>query len=474
METIRRAVPVFSFLLVLSIPAFAQLSTGSMSGTVTDATGAIVAGATVTATQTTTGRSLVTVSTEAGLYSLPNLDVGTYTLSVEKPGFKMLTRSNIVIAISTKSVVDVSLEIGDVSEIVTVTADAPVLQSASTEIGTNFAPRLFRDAPIYAGGLRNPEAFIGLQAGVVNGAGAEGGISGGARRSKEILIDGANATNPESGGVAFNGLPSVEALGEFKLINNTFAAEYGRTGGGLESFVTASGGNQFHGNIFDFHTSSALSANAWANNAAGVRKPAYHGNNYGFALGGPVWVPKLYHGKDRTFFFFALDNFRRTDSSSRFVNVPTVKQRQGDFSELLPRVINDPVTGQPFSGNIIPQTRFSSVSKNILAVVPQPASGSLQQNYLATTTSRNQQDSWSLKINHNFTKKHLFAGYVTKQDLSSLADGPLPSPLLGAGNNAISANRPIFARFNYDWLFTPTLGLHMTYGITKLRQYFDN
>ncbi|HEY2930713.1 MAG TPA: carboxypeptidase-like regulatory domain-containing protein, partial [Acidobacteriota bacterium] len=476
MNTFRRLASFLSFLLVLSVPSLAQLSTGSMSGTVTDSSGAAVGGATVTATQTNTGRTLVTVTTEAGLYAFPNLDVGPYTLSVEKSGFKKYSHPNIVISISTKTVVDAALEVGDVAaESVTVTAEAPLLQKASSEVGTSFSPKLFREAPIYAGGLRNPEAFIGFQAGVVNGAGAEGGISGGARRSKEILIDGANATNPESGGVAFNGLPSVEALGEFKLINNTFAAEYGRTGGGIESFVTTSGGNRFHGNVFDYHTSSALSANSWANNASRVRKPSYHGNEYGFALGGPIWVPKVYDGKDRTFFFFALDNYRRTDSSSRFLNLPTAKQRTGDFSELLPgRVIYDPLTGQPFAGNIIPQNRLSSVSKNVVAVVPQPTNGSLQQNYLATTTSRNQSDSWSLKVSHNFTNKHLLNAYYSSQDLSSLVDGPLPSPLLGAGGGAVSANRPIFARFNYDWIFTPVLSLHMTYGATRLRQYFDN
>src|SRR5205814_5679395 len=129
------------------------------------------------------------------------------------------------------------------------------------------------------------------------------------------------------------------------------------------------------------HTSGARSANARANNARNVRKPSYHGNDYGFALGGPVRVPRLYDGKDRTFFFFALENFRRTDSSSRFLNVPTARQRQGDFSELLPRIIYDPMTGETFAGKIIPTTRFSTVSKNILAVVPQPSSGGVQQNY---------------------------------------------------------------------------------------------
>ncbi len=486
MRTMRQMGLCLCLLLFSTAAAFAQNSAGSLSGVVTDASGAALAKAKVVAKQDLTGRQFETVTTSEGLYSFPNLDVGPYTLVVELVGFKRLTWPNVIIAISNRTVADLKLEVGDVNQSVTVTSEVPALQTATTEIGATFAQKLFRDAPISAGGIRSPEAFIGFQAGVVNGAGAEGGISGGARRSKEILIDGANATNPESGGVAFNGLPSVEGVGEFKLINNTFAAEYGRTGGGIESFVTASGGSRFHGNVFDFHTSSALSANAWANKAnpsGEVRKPPYHGNEYGFALGGPVYLPKKIFGplggynedKTRTFFFFTLDNFRRTDSSSRFINVPTLKQRQGDFSELLPgRLIYDPVTGQPFPGNIIPQNRFSNVSKNVLAVVPQPTNNGLQQNYLATTSSRNEQDSWSIKINHNITSKHLFNMYYSRQDLSSLVDGPLPAPLLGANGNSVSANRPIFARFNYDYIITPTLNVHVTYGITKLRQYFDN
>lgn len=487
MNVIPRLISFVCFLILAfsSSLTLAQLSTGSMSGTITDTSGAVIPGANVVVTQTTTGRSLEVVTTEAGLYAFPSLEVGPYTLTVEKTGFKKLEQSNIVVSISARAAVDVVLEVGDVSQVVTVTESRPALDTTSSEIGSSFSSKLFRDAPINAAGIRNPEAFIGFQAGVVNGAGAEGGISGGARRSKEILIDGANATNPESGGVAFNGLPSVESLGEFRLINNTFAAEYGRTGGGVESFVTASGGNDFHGNAFLFHTSSALSANSWANNAnpgGAIRKPPYHGNEYGFALGGPVILPRfgeggpsLYKLKDRTFFFFTLDNFRRSDSSSRFLTVPTLRQRQGDFSELLPgRVIYDPLTGQPFPGNIIPQSRFSQVSRNILAVIPQPTGSGLQQNYLGVTSSRTEQDSWSLKVNHNFNSKHLLNVYYTRQDLSSLVDGPLPNPLLGANGNAVNANRPIFVRFNYDWVFTPTLNLHMTYGITRLRQYFDN
>jgi hypothetical protein len=188
-----------------------------------------------------------------------------------------------------------------------------------------------------------------------------------------------------------------------------------------------------------------------------------------------VFGPLHYNeSKTRTFFFFTLDNFRRTDSSSRFLTVPTALMRTGNFSEILPRQIYDPVTGQPFVGNIIQQNRFSTVSKNILAVLPPPTTPGIISNYLATTNSQNRQDSWSLKISQNLTEKHLFNFFISKEDLATVTDGPLPYPLLGANNNAVAANRPIFIRFNYDWIITPTLNLHASYGITKLRQYFEN
>ncbi|MFN0086589.1 MAG: carboxypeptidase regulatory-like domain-containing protein [Blastocatellia bacterium] len=488
MKTIRQTVSLLCLLALLSVIVLGQAGKGSLSGTVLDGNGAAIANAKVMAKQDATGQVLESSTTSAGLYAFPTLDVGVYTLTIEARGFKKSTRTNLTVGVSNRTVGDFTMQAGDVNDSVTISSDGPALQTQTTEIGYSFSPKLFKDAPIYASGIRNPEAFIGFQAGVVNGAGAEGGISGGARRSKEILIDGANATNPESGGVAFNGLPSVEALGEFKLINNTFAAEYGRTGGGIESFVTASGGNQFHGNVFNFHSSSALSANVWATNAtplgAGVkaRKLPYHGNEYGFSLGGPVYLPKKIFGpvggynedKSKTFFFFTVDNFRRSSATAGFRNMPTAKQLQGDFSELLPRAIWDPVTNQAFPGNIIPQNRFSSVSRNILGLLPQPTTSGLTANYLATTLSQNKQDSWSLKINHNISNKHLIAGYFTKQSLESLTDGPLPAPLLGANGNAVAANRPIFARFNYTWIVSDRTTIEATYGITELRQYFDN
>lgn len=488
MKTIRQAVSLLCLLLFTGAIVFGQNAGGSLSGTVTDPNGGAVSGARVTAKQISTGRTFETVTTREGLYSYANLDVGSYTLTIEQTGFKKLSRSNIIVAISNLTVADLKLEIGDVNQTVEITTEGPQLQTATTEIGVSFSPKLFVDAPIFAGGIRNPEAFIGFQPGVTNGAGGEGGISGGQRRSKEILIDGANATNPESGGVAFNGLPSVESLGEFKLINNTFAAEYGRTGGGIESFVSKSGGRDFHGNVFDFHTSSALNAAPWATKAtplgAGVvaRKLPSHGNTYGGALGGPIFLPKKYFGplggynesRTRSFFLFTTENYRRTDVSTGFRSLPTAKMRTGDFSEILPRQIYDPVTGLPFAGNIIPQNRFSAVSKNILPLIPATTAPGLLNNYLATIQTQTKQNSWSLKVNHNITDKHLFNFFYTWQDLGGIQSGPLPQPLQGAGTTSYSGNKPVFVRFNYDYIITPTVNLHLTYGATRLRQIFDN
>nr|MBA3443118.1 carboxypeptidase regulatory-like domain-containing protein [Pyrinomonadaceae bacterium] len=148
MKFFPRAVFSVLFLLFISVPAFAQLSTGSMSGTVTDASGAVVPGARVTARQDATGRTLETVASEAGLYAFPNLDVGPYTVTVEQPGFKKQVYPNVIIAISNRTVADAQLEVGDLSQTVTVTADTTALQRETTEIGVNFSPKLFRDAPI--------------------------------------------------------------------------------------------------------------------------------------------------------------------------------------------------------------------------------------------------------------------------------------------------------------------------------------
>ncbi len=496
MKTIRRAISVLCFGLLLSgSAAYAQFSTGSLSGTISDASGAVLARARVIATNDSTGRNYETTTSSAGLYSFPNLIVGPYTVTVEQSGFKKLSRSNIVIGTATATVVDLSLEVGDLSQTVQVTTDAPLLQTQTSEIGINFAPKLFKDAPLFVGGgFRNPESFIAFMPGVNNGSG-DSSINGGNRRSKEILIDGAGNTNPESGGVSFN-FPAVEQFGEFKLLTNNFGAEYGRTGGGIEIFTTASGTNAFHGSLYEFHRNSVLDATAWATKANPLRntlpegdprrpvKPKYRQNEFGFAFGGPIYLPKKVFGpiggynenKSKTFFLFTYNGYRQNVLPTILTNLtlPTLKMRQGDFSELSVPIF-DPLTGRQFPGNIIPQNRFSAVSRAILPLIPQPGTGALQNNFTGTRTSSSRFNTWSIKVNHNITDKHRVDAWISEQDQNGpLIDGPLPHPLFGGNSVAISANKPRFWRFNYDYIVTPRLNVHATYGITQFRQIFDS
>src|SRR5215471_2221628 len=202
-------------------------STGSVSGTVTDPNGAMIAGARITATQPDTGRSYSTVTTDAGLYVLPTLPVGKYSITVEHPGFKKHVQNDLEVRVALRETVDVRLEIGEVQQTVEVSSDIPLLETTTPERGQNLSPQFLSNLPLFNGTLRNAEGFVGYMPGVNNGA--ETSINGSGGRAKEIEIDGASLTIPESGGTVFN-FPGFEAFNEFKLITSTYSAEYGRFG----------------------------------------------------------------------------------------------------------------------------------------------------------------------------------------------------------------------------------------------------
>src|SRR5262245_14836929 len=227
-----------AFFALIAATASAQ-GVGSLGGQILDPAGAIVPGAGIHLKHDATGRDLETVSSDAGIYAFPSLDVGAYTITVEARGFKRLTRPGIVIATASRATLDLRLEVGDVTQSVEVKGEAPLLAGETSDLGTAFQPKFMKDTPLFvAGGFRNPENFIAFMPGVNNGT-QDSSINGGPRRSKEVLIDGASHTNPESGGVAFvsnGGIGSVEIYGEFKLINGNFSAEYGKTAGGIEVF----------------------------------------------------------------------------------------------------------------------------------------------------------------------------------------------------------------------------------------------
>lgn len=464
---------------------FAQSNTGSLSGDINDPGGARIAGARVQAKQGETGLVFDTVSTDAGAYLFASLPVGSYTLTVEHAGFKKLTVSGIVIAIANRSSLNLNLEVGDITQSVDVTGATPLLATENSEVGTSFQPKLMQDGPLFvSGSLRNPQNFVAYMPGV-NG-GVAGSIGGGSTRSAEILIDGASHVQTESGGVAdFGQFPSVEQFGEFRLLMNVFNAEYGRTGGGIQIFNTKSGSNQFHGQVFDFFRNDFLDAAGWGVNqrrtfpegdTRNPKKPKVRQQEWGFAVGGPVLIPKIYNGRNRTFFYFTFNGFdQNAGAVSGTANMPTALMRQGDFSEV-PGGVYDPLTTDAngvrsqFPGNRIPQERWSSVSRAIVPLLPQII-GPGQVNNAETLTRTDQvRRLWSIKGDHSITDNHRLSGYFSFTDTSITSEGPLPG-VLTAGN--ISKQKPEVYRANYDWTVRPNFLIHLTGGFSRWQNFVE-
>lgn len=476
--------------LILAVTlVYAQTNTGSMGGTVTDPGGALIPEAKVSARHEATGQEFHTVTSEAGIYSFPSLPVGAYTVTVEKPGFKKLTRTGIQILIALRQGLDLSLEVGDLLQTVEVSAAPPLLQTQSQEIGSNFLPTFMENAPLFFGGIRNPSAFVVYMPGVNHfpaasaGAIGEQSINGSPRRGKESLIDGHSHTSLESGGVVFN-FPSAEQFSEFRLLTNSFSAEYGRVGGGIEIFVTKSGTNELHGTAFlnmrrDIWNSAGWTVNANPRNAPGFR-PKERMNEIGGAAGGPVWLPKVYDGRNRSFFFYTYTKDQRPIVPLPALStVPTARMKAGDFGEL-PVLIYDPATTAtvggvstraPFPANRIPTARFSEVSRKLLPLYPDPPTAAVTANFPFLGQETWSRYMWSIKGDHAFSSDNRLSVYYGFESRKNADILNLPGPLGGGARNfAFQKNY----RFNHDLVLRPNLLLHSGFGFSDMGSKFDN
>lgn len=473
MKNIRQTIFLICLLTLASVSAFAQQN-GSLSGTVTDLKSATIAGATVSATNIETGLKTETVSTDAGLYVFASLPVGVYEVSVEKPGFKKLNRKNIEIRVAQRLSLDLSLEVGNVSESVEVTAQAPLLDSETSEKGQSVSNQMMMTLPLFTGGIRSAAAFVTYMPGV--NSYREVSVSGSGGRGKEVMIDGASLTIPESGGAVFN-FPGTEMFQEFKLLTAAYSAEYGRFGGGVETYVSKSGTNDIHGAAFWYARRDIFNANSWANNAARRAKPKERFNEVGFAVGGPVWVPKVYDGRNETFWFMTYSRDMRPASISTVTStVPTAKMRTGDFSEV-GRAIYDPNTTvgnvrQQFANNIIPTNRISPISLKFLAELPTPNLPGVTNNLAFINENQLTDNVWSLKIDHAFTPNNRISYFHSLQDQNQNIVSALPGALSqGLG---VNAQRPQNFRVNHDWVLRPNFLIHTTVGFSRTQQEWDN
>ena len=266
-----------------TVAAWAQVSTGSVGGLITDPNGAMIPGASIVARNEATGVEVKTQSSDFGLYVFPTLQTGRYVISAEKTGFKKTNRSNIEVRIAQRLDLNIQLEVGDVQQSVEVTAEVPLLESTTAERGNNISVKMMENLPLFTGGIRNPRTFVNYMPGVTNNA--EQSVNGSGGRAQEVLIDGASALNVESSAV-FN-FPSAEMFSEFKMLTSNYSAEYGRVGGGIEIYVAKSGTNLLHGALFHNMRRDIWNANAWARNAnpnpAGNFRPKERFNETGGA-----------------------------------------------------------------------------------------------------------------------------------------------------------------------------------------------
>lgn len=461
--------------------AYGQSQTGSISGTVSDSNGGTIPGAAIRAQQTSTGITIDILSSDAGLYVFPNLPTGIWSVTTEKPGFKKSILDGIQVFIAQRQALDIQLQIGEVTQSVEVASKQTLLDTETSEKGQTLTPRMYQTLPLWSGGLQNPSAFLSFMSGV--NSGAELSIAGSTGRAREQLIDGASNVIPESGGTVFNP-PSAEAFSEFKLLQGTYTAEYGRTGGGIEILNTRSGGNDYHGTWTynmrrDIWEAAGWNVNQNPNNARGFR-PKDRLNETGGGIGGPVWIPKVYNGRNKTFFYFSNDNDLRPVAPTSIVNtVATSLQAQGNFSQI-PQIIYDPASTVgsgtsavriPFAGNTIPQSRFSKISSNILPSLPGPTGSTLSNNHAFVNTAHVTDHVWAFKIDQVLGSKNRVSYFqsIDSQLTAAVADftGPLGSAL------GSQYQKPRIFRVNEDYTISPTLLLHSTYGYSRtVQQWF--
>jgi hypothetical protein len=495
---VRKFLPALSVFFVLAAFLFAQTDRGTITGTVVDSSGAVIPGAKVVLVNSETDSRHETVTTATGNYTLPALPAGVYNLTVEQTGFSKYQQTNINIQVAVTTRVDVTLGVGQTTESIEVKSDASMLKTESAEQSSTITGKTVNELPINfgigAGAIRNPLSFVQLTPGATISGWNTIQVNGLPAGSFRILFEGQESNNGLDGRASDETQPSVEAIAEFTLQTSNFAAEFGQVGGGLFNFTSRSGTNQIHGSAYSYFANEALNAGMpFTDDGNGHHlRPSERRIDAGVSFGGPVYIPKVYNGKNRTFFFFNYEKYRdRQNAYMGLGTVPTLKMRAGDFSEILTNrnlgtdpagrailenTIYDPNTRttdssgrfivNPFPGNIIPTNRLDPVALKIMGYFPKPTNpNSIVNNYSLSNPFHKIQDLPSFKIDHTLDASSRISGYfadeITDKDVGQ--DG-YPDP--------ISIRRALHieginGRINYDRSITPTLLLHMGAGVQR-------
>ncbi len=415
------------WLLLSASPVLAQFDAGQVAGFIRDTSGGVVPGVSVTATNEGNAQTRVAVSNTEGYYVFPSLLVGTYTISAELPGFNRFITTGVRLSAAARISVDMTLNVGQLTDTVEVQAAAMLVESPV--LGRTVGEQQIQQLPLSG---RNPVFVARLQAGVVGGRlGNFGGtsigtgiqsISGGRANDVLITVDGAIANRTRSTEDTMLGAQHVDTVQEVQVLTSNYSAEYGRASSGIVRMVTKGGTQHFRGTLTELFQNDALNANTWARNRSGDPRlsqspPSWRYNQFGFALGGPIFIPGRFNSdRSRLFFFWGEEWIRRRQEVTQLLTVPSMAMRNGDFSELLDprnpffaraRVITDRQTGQPFPNNIIPADRISPQGQALLRVHPEPIPGFLQgtANWIGTFDAWQDQRKDTARIDYRLSDR---------------------------------------------------------------------
>src|SRR6266705_1711107 len=450
-----------------------QSNSGNIQGTVSDSTGAAVPKATVTVRNLDTGATVSTETTDAGLYSAPNLPPGRYAVTIEAPNFKKYVREGVTVPTGTTVTLDIQMQLGMVSENVVVSADASQLESATSDIGSTVQSSLVANLPLEVSGtIRNPVQFITLTPGFVGGVANDPGsnssddfkVNGGQEGGTDVLVDGVSISLV-SPNTQWNKGVSTDGVQEFKVLQSNFSAEFGESGDGIVSLTMKSGTNEFHGSVYDYLRNRALDVNSWKNNTLGQPKSVNTQNDFGATAGGPIFIPKLYHGQNKSFFFFDYEGFRFRTGGTGVDSFPNESFRKGDFSALLPAAqLYDPTTHAAIPGNVLtndPNFTPSAVMTKVFALLP-PTNGGLTNNVIDHTISSTSANLFDVKIDHILSEKHRVSGGFD-YDNTKTGGTSDPGPIFGSS----TPQNTRYARFGDTYIFNSSVVNQFLFGFSR-------
>ena len=484
----KRHISFIAAAMIAAMPnVWAQEVRASITGTVTDAQGAAIPGVTITATNVSNNATITQVSNEAGLYLTPFLTPGTYRLTAEKQGFKRYVREGILLQVQDRSRLDIVMEIGEMAQSVTVNAEVSQLQTETASRSQVIANELISQVPTQG---RNPFQIAWAAPGVIKTGGwrylrsfdiagtSNFAVNGGRNRENEVLLDGISNVR---GNRTVIHVPTMESVQEFKVATNTYDAQYGRTGGGVVTIVTKSGTNQLRGTIFENFQVEELNANQTELNRAGVPKPPNNINTFGVQAAGPVYLPKVFDGRNKLFWLISYEGMRQRSADPGTRTMPLQEWRGGDFSTLRNAqnalvTVYDPLTTaadgtrQPFAGNRLPSNRINPIAAEVIKAFPLPNSpgdGPARiNNFIFPSRWIGDMDQWIGRLDYIINSKNTFyfrygqnpfqeyRGLVFITDLNQVnpAEPTGNAPLIRNGRN-----------WTFDW--TSTLSPRMTFNL---------